>query len=170
MIERRHESAGTRSAALYSPCGAYRYRLGRRWDGSAPALLFVLLNPSTATEAANDPTLARCERRARAAGFGGVTVCNLFAWRATDPLALGRVADPVGAENDAVLAATAAEAGQILCGWGNHGGLHDRGASVAAALRRQGRRLWHLGLTRAGAPRHPLYLGYDCPPQPWEEA
>ncbi|MCB2110163.1 MAG: DUF1643 domain-containing protein, partial [Rhodobacteraceae bacterium] len=45
--------------ALYSRCGAYRYLLSRRW-GPGGMLLYVLLNPSTATEAANDPTIERC--------------------------------------------------------------------------------------------------------------
>ena len=30
------------------------------------------------------------------------------------------------------------------------------------------RALHHLGLTRGGAPRHPLYIAYAEPPRPWQ--
>ena len=63
----------------------YRYALTRVWDPLGPRLSFVMLNPSTATEVQNDPTVERCERRARALGFGGFRVTNIFAWRDTDP-------------------------------------------------------------------------------------
>lgn len=166
MIARAHEADGTRSEALYSDCAGYRYLLRRDWGGGG-RLLYVLLNPSTATEERNDPTIERCERRARAAGFGGFAVANVFAFRATDPRALKRAADPVGAANDAVLAEAAADAAMILCGWGAHGGHRGRGETVVRLLRAGGHPLWHLGLTKAGYPRHPLYIGYARGPEPW---
>ena len=166
MIARRHEAAGTRSEALYSECEAYRYHLCRDW-GEGGRLLYVLLNPSTATEERNDPTIERCERRARAAGFGGFAVANIFAFRATDPRDLKRAAEPVGAANDAVLADAAADAAMVLCGWGAHGGHLGRGEAVARLLGAGGYPLWHLGLTKAGHPRHPLYIGYARAPERW---
>ncbi|MCU9847908.1 DUF1643 domain-containing protein [Defluviimonas sp. WL0024] len=169
MITRRHEDGETRSAALYSDCGAYRYLLRRDW-GKGGRLLFVLLNPSTATEERNDPTVERCERRARAMGFGGFTVANIFGYRATDPRELKRAAAPVGPHNDAALLAAASEAALVLCGWGVHGTHLGRGLEVAAALRAADVPLWHLGLTRGGHPRHPLYVGYARHPEPWREA
>lgn len=166
MITRGHAAAGTRSEALYSDCESYRYLLSRDW-GEGGRLLYVLLNPSTATEERNDPTIERCERRARAAGFGGFAVANIFAFRATDPSDLKRAADPVGAENDGVLAEAVADAAMILCGWGAHGGHRGRGEAVARQLRARGHMLWHLGLTKAGHPRHPLYIGYARAPELW---
>lgn len=166
MIERHHDAAGRRSRALWSDCGAYRYLLERRW-GEGGTLLYILLNPSTATEAENDPTLERCERRARALGYGGFTVVNLFAWRATRPADLRHAADPVGPENDAVLTDAVADARAVLCGWGARGALLGRGAAVAARLRAAGVAAGHLGFTRHGHPRHPLYVAYAVTPQPW---
>lgn len=154
-----------RSEAAYSDCEAYRYLLRRRW-GAGGELLYVLVNPSTATEARNDATIERCERRARMLGHGGFAVVNLFAFRATDPRDLKRAPAPVGPDNDAQIVAAARCAGRVICGWGMHGAYLGRAVEVEALLRKAGVPLWHLGLTGAGHPRHPLYLGYDRMPQP----
>lgn len=166
VIERRHDAGGRQSRALWSGCGAYRYLLSRRW-GPGGTLLYILLNPSTATEADNDPTVARCERRARALGHGGFAVANLFSFRATRPRDLLRAADPVGPETDRILHDEARAAGTVLCGWGSHGGHLGRAASVTGRLRGDGVALHHLGLTRDGHPRHPLYVAYAVGPRPW---
>ncbi|WP_443069362.1 DUF1643 domain-containing protein, partial [Sulfitobacter sp. HI0129] len=60
----------------------------------ARRVMFVMLNPSKADEIANDPTVERCERRARALGFGAFRVTNIFAWRDTDPRAMRAAAAP----------------------------------------------------------------------------
>ncbi|MBL4916951.1 DUF1643 domain-containing protein [Szabonella alba] len=169
-VIRRHDSGDTVSEAQYSACGQYRYALTRIWQPDAPRLLWVMLNPSTASELRNDPTVARCENRARAGGFGGFRVVNLFAFRATAPADLRRAADPTGPDNDAAIATAATWAYVILCAWGMHGDWQGRGAAVAARLRRAGHALHHLGLTQAGAPRHPLYLPRATPMQPWTGA
>lgn len=166
MIRRTHQKGDAASEAVFSDCETYRYALTRDW-GQGRRLLWVMLNPSTASELANDPTVERCERRARAMGFGSFRVVNLFALRATDPRALRAVADPVGPQNDAALAEGARWADAILCGWGGHGGLAGRAAQVAPLLARSAKPLWHLGLTAAGHPKHPLYIGYSVPPQLW---
>ena len=155
------------SEAVYSDCETYRYALTREW-GAGPRLLWVMLNPSTASERSNDPTVERCERRSRAMGFGGFRVVNLFAYRATDPRRLRAVADPVGPDNDAALHDGAAWADDILCGWGGHGALLGQDRAVAARLRQSGKPVWHLGLTLAGQPKHPLYIGYAVPPMAWD--
>lgn len=165
-IVRHHADGATRSSAVYSPCEGYRYSLERQWD-AAPPLVCVMLNPSTATERANDPTIARCEARARAGGFGGVRIVNLFAFRATDPRDLKRAADPVGPDNDARLMAACAGAGLVLAGWGVHGAFQNRAAIVLAMLRDNGVQIHTLGLTKGGHPRHPLYIGYATQPELW---
>ena len=166
MILHAHEAGGTRSEALYSSCGQYRYRLTRRW-GAGPVLVWIMLNPSTATEERNDPTIARCEGRARRGGFGGVEILNLFAFRATRPADLRQAEDPVGPGNGQVVLEGAARAGMILCGWGVHGSLRDAGAQMRETLNARGLVLHTLGLTKAGHPRHPLYVGNAVVPQPW---
>jgi hypothetical protein len=114
------------------------------------------LNPSTADEVHDDPTIRRCVGYARGWGFGGLVVTNLFAWRSTDPAALREVEDPVGPGNDAVLIDEAASACIVLVGWGALGGLGSRGSAVRRLLGDRG--VFCLGITKGGEPRHPLYL------------
>lgn len=166
MISRSFIKGDALSEAVYSDCETYRYLLTRVWD-PGPKALFVMLNPSTATEVQNDPTVERCERRARALGFGAFRVTNIFAYRATDPKVMRAAANPVGPGNDAAILASVGWADSIVCAWGNHGLHLDRGEKVEALLRGAGARLTHLGLTGQSQPRHPLYVGYDQQPQPW---
>ena len=166
-VTRQHRDLLRDSWAVYSDCMAYRYSLMRVWDASLPKVSFVMLNPSTATEVQNDPTVERCERRARAMGFGAFQVANIFAYRATDPKDMRRAADPIGPENDHAILQAAAWADQTICAWGTHGAHMDRGAQVASSVRAQGHALFHLGLTQNGAPKHPLYIGYAVAPMEW---
>lgn len=165
-VLRCHEAPGLSSEAAYSACGSYRYRLSRIWDDAAPRAAFVLLNPSTATERANDPTVARVERFARDWGHGGFDLVNLFAFRATLPAALRATPDPVGPETDAVLGSLPPDR-PVICGWGRHGGLWERDRAATAILRRGGRPLLALAVNADGSPRHPLYLPASATPFVW---
>lgn len=168
MILRTHQKGDAASEAVYSDCEAYRYLLTRVWDPAGKKALFVMLNPSTATEVQNDPTVERCERRARALGFGAFRVTNIFAFRATDPKVMRGVADPVGPANDAAIRDSLGWADQIICAWGSHGSHLERGPTVEALMRANTNRpLYHLGLTKKGHPKHPLYIGYDRQPERW---
>ncbi|WP_339108813.1 DUF1643 domain-containing protein [Thioclava sp. GXIMD4216] len=171
MITREFLKGDAASVAVYSDDEQYRYLLTRVWDPEGPRALFVMLNPSTATEVQNDPTVERCERRARVLGFGAFRVTNIFAYRATDPKVMRAQPDPVGPENDrAILESLDWVSGpqdRVICAWGAHGAHLGRGAAVEALLRGADRALYHLGLTQAGAPKHPLYIGYAQQPVLW---
>ncbi|UWQ21430.1 DUF1643 domain-containing protein [Jannaschia sp. W003] len=169
MIRREHTKGDAPSHAVYSADERYRYDLVRVWDEAGPRANFLMLNPSTATEARNDPTVERCERRARALGFGAFRVTNIFALRATDPRRMRADPEPVGRpENDRAILEAARWADAVVCAWGTHGAHLDRGAEVEAMLRGAGHRLLCLGLSKAGHPKHPLYIPYAEQPQPWE--
>lgn len=146
-----------RGSAVFSKCGRYRYALRRIWTVDLPAVMFIGLNPSTATAATDDPTLRRCIRFAQAWGFGSLVMTNLFAMRSTDPAALSRAVDPIGPRNNWWLAFHRGRADAVVAAWGAHGTLHSRGEEVI----RRFRDLHCLGLTRNGQPRHPLYLPGD---------
>ncbi|MEC3863347.1 DUF1643 domain-containing protein [Mesobacterium sp. TK19101] len=165
MIRRRHSTDETRSVALFSDCGAYRYGLSRYWNRDAGTVLFVMLNPSTADHRRNDPTIARCENRARAMGFGTLLIANLFGFRATLPRDLKRAQDPFGPDNDALLRRWHRTADMTIAAWGVHGAF--QGADVRGMAQFTGP-LHHLGLTKAGHPRHPLYVPNARKPILWE--
>lgn len=163
MITRRHSANGTESEASYSACETWRYALTRRWGKGAP-LLWIMLNPSTATEERNDPTIERCERRTRMMGYNAMSIANLYAFRATAPRDLFAASDPAGPENDETVRRLAHEARAVICGWGVHGARDGRGSALATRL---GVPLMSLGTTKDGHPRHPLYVGYSVLPSPW---
>jgi hypothetical protein len=169
MITRRHQKGDAASEAVYSDDGLYRYLLTRVWDPAGRRALFVMLNPSTATEVQNDPTVERCERRARALGFGAFRVTNIFAYRATDPRVMRAAADPVGPDNDAAILDSLPWADAVICAWGTHGAHMDRGPAVARMVRAAGVAPLVLGLTQGGHPQHPLYIGYDRQPVAWPQ-
>ncbi len=167
LITRAHLKGDAASTAVYSDCNRYRYSLERIWDAAEKRVMFVMLNPSKATEVQNDPTVERCEQRARRLGYGGFCVTNIFAWRATDPRDMRAAADPVGSENDKILIERTRESCHIIAAWGTHGAHLGRGAVVAEMLQAQGKPLFHLGLSKAGHPKHPLYLPYARQPIAW---
>jgi len=167
MITRTHTKGDAPSTAVYSDCERYRYSLTRIWDPAGRKALFVMLNPSTATEVQNDPTVERCERRARALGFGAFQVTNIFAWRDTDPRKMRAAKDPIGPQNDQAILDGARWADQVVTAWGTHGAHLNRGPEVEALLRDAGHDLYHLGLSKAGHPKHPLYISYSQSPERW---
>ena len=167
MITRSHQKGDAASTAVYSDCEAYRYLLTRIWDPAGRKALFIMLNPSTATEVQNDPTVERCERRARALGFGAFRVTNIFAFRATDPKVMRAAPDPVGPANDAAIRDSVPWADRIICAWGTHGAHLNRGPAVEHLLRGTEAPLYHLGLSKDGHPKHPLYIGYARQPELW---
>lgn len=167
MITRSFQKDDAKSVAVYSDCERYRYSLTRVWDPAGRRALFIMLNPSTATEVQNDPTVERCERRARTLGFGAFRVLNIFAWRDTDPRHMRAAADPVGSANDAAILESVPWADQTIAAWGTHGAYLNRGPEVEAMLRATGTPLHHLGLSKDGHPKHPLYIAYAVQPVPW---
>lgn len=169
---------------LFSPDRKYRYTLWREWaddmqaelktfmlhvlTGQQPAyVMFIGLNPSTADETADDPTIRRCRWFARSWGYGAMCMTNLFALRATDPKSMMAEADPIGPDNRMTLLTIAARAALIVACWGVHGAHLCRDISVLAMLEPYVQ-LHHLGLTLDGHPKHPLYLSRLTRPQKWE--
>lgn len=157
-------SAEVVADATFSACRRYRYVLERRWDDDLPVVLFIGLNPSTADERADDPTVRRCTRFAKDWGFGSLILANLFALRSTDPRGLFDAVDPVGRWNDRWLTRLSGRAPLIVAAWGVHGSYQGRDRAVVDRLPD----VHCLGTTKEGHPRHPLYLRADTRPQPFQ--
>lgn len=140
-------------SAQLSACRNYRYALWRSWDDSKPRVMFIGLNPSTADEAQDDPTLRRCMNYAQAWGFGSVCIANLFAFRATEPNDMKIAKNPIGPQNDKWLKKLVGQSSLIIAAWGNDGLFLDRSAQVRKFLPE----LHCLKLNKSGEPAHPLY-------------
>ena len=161
------EGTYSRTGAEFDPTGVYRYSLWREWDARAPAVAFVMLNPSTADAARDDPTIRRCASFARSWGYGSLEVVNLFAYRASEPKRLRQTPDPIGPANDDYLVDAADRVQTVVVAWGVHGTIMDRGLEVFRLL--AGRSQLHcLGFTQAGQPRHPLYIRRETVPVPFQ--
>ena len=146
-------------SAYFSPCRTWRYSLTRDvapLDGEGTCV-FVGLNPSTADETQDDPTIRRCIGFARGWGFARLKMVNLYAFRATDPRGLREAEDPIGPENDHVLSVVFGGSDLTVAAWGVHADPERVAAVMAWPLRPR----VCLGLTKGGAPRHPLYVRAD---------
>lgn len=156
--------------AVFDPQRQYRYSLWRWWGGPRiewhRALVAIGLNPSTADELQDDPTIRRLIGYAHDWGSQGLVMLNLFAYRATKPPELRVQADPVGPLNDQALQQVALRGGRILCCWGGDGKYQDRGIHVANLL--AGHDLYALGFTKEGQPLHPLRQRKALKPVLWE--
>lgn len=146
--------------AELSTCRNYRYALWRVWEPEKPYVLFIGLNPSTADETEDDPTIRRCINFAKSWGYGGIYMANLFAFRTSKPRELWLADDPVGHDNDRWLLALSEKAELTIAAWGN-GGSHQGRSRV---LRSQIPGLHCLVMNNGGEPRHPLYVPGDTMP------
>lgn len=148
--------------AVFSPCKKYRYVLWRECDMfDSRIALFIGLNPSTATEYVDDPTVTRETRFCERWGYGRLCKTNLFGYRATDPKMMKAVEDPNGPDNDYWISTIAKHASLIVLAWGNHGTHMGRACEVLELLKPYADRLYCLGVNQTGEPQHPLYIAAD---------
>lgn len=151
-------------AVFSEPDRLYRYVLWREWDLGLPYMAVIGLNPSTADEVKNDPTVAKCVRLAKRWNLGALCMLNLFAWRDTDPDKMKAQDQPIGQDNDRWLIECCRGAGLILAAWGNHGQHRGRSGAVRSMLQGQGLTLHALKLNSTMEPQHPLYVREDTQP------
>lgn len=161
--------------AYFSDDRKYRYLLTRIWGEESKGIplrqcaLFIGLNPSTADETEDDPTIRRCIGYAKAWGYGGLIMANIFAFRATNPRDMFTQEDPVGPENDEYLILAHKFSGISVAAWGTHGKHRNRDLRVKRILDVQDsngeeKKLHCLRLTSQGHPAHPLYLPANLKP------
>ena len=148
------------SDAFFSKDRKHRYALWRVWNNKLPKVLFIGLNPSTADEVKDDPTIRRCINYAKDWGYGGYIMGNIFAYRSTDPKNLKITNNPIGIDNNSWLIKLHSEASLTIGAWGNHGKYLDRGQEVINLIDN----LYCLRITKEGHPSHPLYLPGNLKP------
>jgi hypothetical protein len=145
-----------------------RWWLGR-WvgdeDGLPPGIegrriLFIGVQPSTADETDNDPTILREIGFSQRWGYSWLDKVNLFDLCSPNPETLYSAAHlAVMAVNDDYIRHAAARADFVMCVWGNHGAHLARGARVKRMLRDAGIKLHIFGTTKEGYPKHTLARG-----------
>ena len=143
--------------ATFSDCQKYRYALSRTWNGKKKTILFIGLNPSTANEKIDDPTIRRCINYAQNWGYGSLLMVNLFAYRATMPSELKNVKNPIGNDNDLHSIQLSKKADIAVAAGGNEGSLLSRDKEVKKILPN----LMCLKINKSGQPSHPLYQKKD---------
>ena len=152
-----------KKTAKLSDCRIYRYELWRTWDDSKPYAMFIGLNPSTADETEDDPTILRCINFAKSWGYGGLCMANLFAYRATQPEDMKKASDPIGDKNNETLILLAQKAGVIIAAWGNDGVFLNRSEEIRSLIPE----INVLKFNKSGEPAHPLYLKSTLTPIEW---
>tara|TARA_B110000008_G_scaffold162009_1_gene162581 strand:+ start:1098 stop:1574 length:477 start_codon:yes stop_codon:yes gene_type:complete len=149
-----------KKSAVFSTCKTYRYSLTRKWDLNQKLILFIGLNPSTADENDDDPTIKRCMRYAYKWGYGGLIMANLFAFRATLPSDLKKANRPTGVDNNKFIIEHQKESAIVVVAWGNDGALYNRDKEVLELITRP----MCLKVNKSGQPAHPLYQKKDLSP------
>lgn len=153
----------------------YRYALTRRWGDDPRYVLWVMLNPSSADADTDDPTIRRCRGLSAEHGYDALAVVNLFAVRSSNPARLAAYRDPVGPDNDAHIIRQAANAELVICAWGAMPLARARAREVLRLLADVDSEVGRVdlrccGITRSGAPKHPLYLRAGTPFTPFAHA
>lgn len=150
--------------AIISLDGTYRYQLRRKWADGKPAIVWCMLNPSTADALEDDATIRRIVSFSARRGYGRLEVVNLWALRATNPDALQYHPDPVGQLNATAISQVLAdpEVTMAVCAWGaNLRRICPRPAMSLHFINtahRNGVPTMCLGRTKEGYPKHPVRL------------
>lgn len=159
-------------SAIISPCGKYRYRLEREGHGPG-ATAIIMVNPSTADASQDDATIRKLRGFGATHHWGRLIIGNLFAYRATDVRELGKVADPIGPENDDHLIRILAECDQVVVAWGpvakQPRNQRNRFQNVLSLINGACLEPMSIGEpAKCGHPCHPLMLPYARTLQPWK--
>lgn len=157
------------SETIFSQCRQYRYTLWRDWSAllgcqagmASQYVQFIGLNPSTADETKDDPTIRKCVGFAKRWGYGALCMTNLFAFRATDPKVMKKHPNPSGQDNIHHLLSVSSGATLVVAAWGTHGEHMNMDLNVREKLNQIGVKLNCLRKTKHGHPEHPLYVPYE---------
>jgi len=165
----------------------YRYQLEYSFPSRGDSrVLFVMMNPSYASEEEYDNTVRRCTGYAWDWGYGDVLVGNLFAFRTPFPGGGegrdGKEWDPIYAQDDPVgpgnhrhLQAMIGQAEELVCAWGNADAsnetrrelVNQQAQEVFSMAGSAGLEPQALKVNKTGHPAHPLYLAKGLTPTPY---
>lgn len=140
-------------SAEFSKCGQYRYLLQRQWNETLHQVLVVMLNPSTANSALDDPTITRLIKELQWHGYGGFYVVNLYGLISSKPEKLFEVADPIG-DNDFWVAIGTMQSHVQIFAWGDFKGIDYRAKKMVDLFPDA----LCFGKSKSGKPWHPMRM------------
>lgn len=149
------------NGADFSECGKYRFSLWRIWDESKPLIMFIGLNPSTANQTSDDPTIRRVKRFAMDWGYGGVYMMNLFPFVTAYPSELPPADNEFTAVNIKNIAEISDRCDKVIFAWGNFKEATATGNYVSKMFPDKG---YVLQINKNGSPKHPLYVAANIVP------
>ena len=121
--------------------------------------MFIGLNPSTANENKNDPTINRVCAIANNNGFGGVYMMNIFPSITAYPEELVSLLDQDAIEeNWQELQIVSKKCSNVVFAWGNFKQI-TRGDTIPLMNLFPGAKC--LRINKNGSPKHPLYCKAD---------
>lgn len=144
--------------AFFSPCRQYRYRLDRIWNRNLPIAMCIGLNPSTADQHEDDPTIESIIRILTHNGYGALLMCNVFAIISPNPEDIRSCPDPVKDNDKWLVEAVEYSHAQILC-YGNFKQVNYRLPFIKSIIKNP----MCLGHNKNGSPVHPLYKKSTTP-------
>ena len=148
------------NGALFSEDNNYRFALWRIWDKELPMVMFIGLNPSVANHEKDDPTIRRVKSFAKAWGYGGVYMLNLFTYVTPYPVKLlGHYNDPV-CMDDSYLIQYANKSEKIIFAWGSFAEARRRSEHIINLFPGA----YALSVNGNGSPKHPLYVAGNTIP------
>ena len=166
------KGADLMTGAVFSEDGLKRYALWRFWnyraasEGIAKAVMFIMANPSVAGKYQDDPTIVKIAHFAQRWGYDGLYVGNLYSIIMTHWMADGYdESEAVGADNDMWLETMKNSSALHVAAWGFMGRYHPERAETVRAMFPE---MYHLGISKDGQPKHPLYLPINVVPELWE--
>lgn len=150
--------------AIFSECRQHRYELWRIWDEENPLVMFIGLNPSTANENDDDPTIKSVVRIAKSNGYGGVYMMNCFSYISTDPKGLC-FEDVANEWNNHLLVAVSSKCQDVIFAWGNFPIVKEKGRDKELSNMFPNAKALHINAN--GSPKHPLYCKSSTPLMPF---
>lgn len=152
--------------ATLSPDEYFRFSLTRAWINTKDrdyhrSALFIMLNPSTANNYQDDPTVKRCVNIADTHDCDRLTIVNLFPFITPIPKVLMKWTAEKLDQNDAHIRDALEHTQLIICAWGSL--VKDE---ILRSRAREVLKLIHvptfaLHINKDGNPKHPLYCKSD---------
>ena len=161
----------TRQGVLFDPGEngpeTYRTLYWNIWDETLPALLAMMLNPSTADHRQRDNTVTLLVNRAARTKHGGLIIGNSADIRATDPKHMLTSKAPQSPANQAAIRALLQiRPATLLCAWGDNIS-EEMERHILDVVAKSGVTPHALGITKSRRPKHPLRIGYETTMKPW---